>query len=297
MKRGQQTKRSADELYGVLFLAPIFILMTCITFLPILSAIRTSFHETMYAQVKDFIGLGNYKEVLGSPEGWLCIRNSVVFVLGSLLIVMPLGVVIGSLINRKVPAVGVYRTMIIIPWVLSQTVSAMLFKWILNGNYGPVSYLSMLISGDKIDVFSNGAQSMILVIVANAWNTLPVVEILTLAALQSIPQEIYEAAMVDGVPRLKTYTAITLPMIKPTLITSLVMQSMEYFNMVTLIYVLTAGGPLGSTQTLSVAAFRNGFDFWHLGLASSYSVVIFLMNVVFSLFYINLLSKGMEDWV
>ena len=149
----------------------------------------------------------------------------------------------------------------------------------------------MLITGNKLDVFSDAVQSMFIVIIANVWNTLPVVIILTLAALQSIPKEIYEAAMIDGVPALKTYTAITLPMIKSTLITALVMQSMEYFNMVTLIYVLTAGGPLNATQTLSVATFRNGFDFWHLGVASSYSVIIFLLNIAFSLGYIRFLRK------
>ncbi|WP_320127623.1 sugar ABC transporter permease [uncultured Sphaerochaeta sp.] len=295
MNRGIPQKRNSDRLYGILFLAPIFILMACITFIPILSAFRTSLHETSYAQVKEFIGLNNFREVLGSTEGLHSILNSILFVIGSLLIVMPFGVIIGTLLNYKVRGIPVYRTMIIIPWVLSQTVTALLFKWILNGNYGPISYLAMLHTGAKLDVFSNGVQSMILVVLANAWNTLPIVEILTLAALQSIPPEIYEAAMVDGVPRIKVYTAITLPMIKPTLITSLVMQSMEYFNMVTLIYILTAGGPLGSTQTLSIAAFRNGFDFWHLGLASAYSVVIFLLNIMFSLFYIRLMSKGRED--
>jgi multiple sugar transport system permease protein len=150
----------------------------------------------------------------------------------------------------------------------------------------------MLLTGSKLDVFSNSVQSMLIIIAANVWNTLPVVIILTLAALQSIPKEIYEAAMVDGVPVLKTYTAITLPMIRPTLITALVMQSMEYFNMVTLIYILTAGGPLNATQTLSVAAFRNGFDFWHLGLASAFSVIIFVLNIFFSLGYIRLMNRG-----
>lgn len=291
----KKTKRNVDAFYASLFLLPIFVLIFFVTIIPIFAAIRTSFHATTYAQIKGFIGLENYKEILGNSEGLRNIKNSIVYVIGSLCLVMPIGVIIGTLLNRKIPLVGFYRTLIIIPWVLSQTVTALLWRWILNGNYGPVSWIYMLFTGEKLDVFSNSAQAMLLVIIANTWNTLPVVIILTLAALQSIPSEIYEAAMVDGVPPLKTYTAITLPMIRPTLITALVMQSMEYFNMVTLIYVLTAGGPLGATQTLSIAAFRNGFDFWHLGLASAFSVVIFVLNIFFSLLYVKLLKSGDDE--
>lgn len=287
----RKTKRNTDAFYALLFLFPVFVLIVAVTLIPIVSAIRTSFYATQYAQIKQFIGLENYKQIIGTPEGRSSIRISIVYVLGSLALVMPLGVIIGTLLNKKIALRGIFRTFIVIPWVLSQTVTALLWKWILNGNYGPVSYIHMLITGNKLDVFSDAVQSMFIVIIANVWNTLPVVIILTLAALQSIPKEIYEAAMIDGVPALKTYTAITLPMIKSTLITALVMQSMEYFNMVTLIYVLTAGGPLNATQTLSVATFRNGFDFWHLGVASSYSVIIFLLNIAFSLGYIRLLSK------
>ena len=111
-----------------------------------------------------------------------------------------------------------------------------------------------------------------MVVLANVWNTLPVVVILTLAALQTVPGELREAAMMDGATDWKVYTRITLPVIRPTLITALVMQSIEYFNMVTLIFVLTAGGPFNATQTLSVAAYQNGFSYWHMDIAAAFSV-------------------------
>ena len=100
--------------------------------------------------------------------------------------------------------------------------------------------------------------------------------------------------MMDGATDWKVYTRITLPVIRPTLITALVMQSIEYFNMVTLIFVLTAGGPFNATQTLSVAAYQNGFSYWHMDIAASFSLIIFLCNIAFSAVYVRLL-KAADD--
>ncbi len=285
-------KKKSDNLIGFLFLSPTFLLIICITFIPIGMAFSTSLHSTNYAIVGDFVGLKNYMTVLGGKAGWLNILNSIEYVLLSLILVMPLGVGIGTLLNRKIKGISFLRTLIIIPWVLSQTVTALLWKWILNGNFGPVSYWLYQLTGSKFDFFSTNLPAKIVVVMANVWNSLPVVIILTLAALQSIPNELYESAKIDGATPWKAYIHITLPQIKPTLASVLVMQSMEYFNMVTMIYVLTAGGPLGATQTLSLAAFQNGFDFWHMDIAAAFSIIIFLLNIVFSLTYIRIMKSS-----
>lgn len=284
-------KASSDLSISILFLTPILVLILCITIIPIVIAFRTSMHATNYAAVGKFIGLTNYISILTSKEGWSTILNSISYVLSSLIIVMPLGVITGTLLNRKIKGIGALRTMIIIPWVISQTVAALLWKWLLNGNYGPVFYTIYNLTGVKVDFFNSAISAKLTVVLANVWNSFPVVVILTLAALQTVSRDVYEAAKVDGANGLTIYTRITLPLIKPTLTTAVVMQSMEYFNMVTLIYVLTAGGPLGATETISVKAFRQAFDFWHLGTGSAYSVIIFLLNIVFSLFYIKMMSS------
>lgn len=285
-------KTPSDTLPSVLFLTPILLLILCITIVPIFIAFNTSLHDTNYAELMDFIGLDNYKAILTSGEGWQAIGNSITYVLLSLLIVIPFGVVTGTLLNHKIKGIGVLRTFIIIPWVLSQTVTALLWKWLLNGNYGPIFYAVYRLTGIKVDFFNQAIPAKLVVVLANVWNTFPVVVILILAALQSISKDIYEAARVDGATGMKIYGRITLPLIKPTIMTAIVMQSMEYFNMVTLIYVLTAGGPLGATETISVKAFQQAFDFWHMGVGAAYSVIIFLLNIVFSLFYVKLLRSS-----
>lgn len=293
-EQGIRLKRKKSDVgVATAFLAPTVFLIVLVTIIPIFLAIRTSFYSTNYAEVGEFVGVSNYISVF-TGTGLLNILNSIRYVLLSLVIVIPLGVALGSLLNRKIRGSTVLRTLIIIPWVLSQTVTALLWKWILNGNYGPITYLLYELTGQKIDFFSTSLGSNLMLVFANVWNTVPVVIILTIAALQTVPGDVTEAAQMDGATRWQIYTKVTLPLIRPTLITAVVMQSMEYFNMVTLIYTLTAGGPFNSTQTLSLAAYQNAFNYWHMDIASAYGVIIFVLNIAFSLIYVKLLNTNKE---
>jgi multiple sugar transport system permease protein len=281
-----------DRLIATVYIAPTILLILCISILPVIYAFRTSLHETVYGTVGEFIGFENYRQIFGSSEGWQTIFNSISYAFMSLLIVIPLGTFSAILLNRKRPLVTLFRTLIILPWVLSQTVTALLWKWLLNGNFGPVSYFWFALTGRKADFFNTELTARLAIVVVNAWFTFPIVLIMVLAALQSIPVETFEAAEVDGASRRQTLWMITLPMIRPTILTSIVMQSMEYFSMVTLIFVMTAGGPFGATSTISLKAFQEGFTFWHMGLGSAYSIVIFLLNIVFTLVYIRILRSS-----
>ena len=285
-------KKKGDTGRAILFLAPALLLICCFTVIPIFEAVYTSFHKTQYAMVGEFVGLKNYISVMVESDGLKNIINSIVYVVLSLLLAMPIGIGVGTLLNRKIRGMTIFRTMIIIPWTLSQTVTALLWKWLLNGNYGLITSWAYQLTGKKMDLFSSAIIAKILVVIVNVWNTVPVVIILTIAALQTISPELIEAAQVDGASRKMIYWKLTLPMIRPTMVTALVMQSIEYFNMVTLIYVLTAGGPFNATQTLSLAAYQNGFDYWHMDIEAAYSIIIFLLNIVFSLFYVRILKTN-----
>lgn len=285
----RRKKFGEEKVLSILFLAPALLLIFCMTVLPIFYAFNTSLHDTQYAQIGAFVGLKHYAAILGSKEGWMSILNSITYVLMSLVIVIPLGTVLAVLLNRKLRGRTVLRTLIIIPWVLSQTVTALFWKWLLNSNYGPISYLAMQLTGQKVDFFNSPMAAKFTVVLANVWNSFPIVLILILAALQSISKDIYEAADVDGVTKLQAFFKITLPLLKPTILTTIVLQSMEYFNMVTLIYTLTSGGPFNATQTMSVLAFKEGFDYWHLGYGSASSMIILLLNVLFSILYMKIL--------
>lgn len=289
--RVKKKKLGEEKILSVIFLAPAILLIVCMTLLPILYAFNTSLHATEYAEIGEFVGLQHYTEILGSQKGWNAIFNSITYVLMSLVIVVPLGTISAVLLNRKIKGRTAIRTLIIIPWVLSQTVTALLWKWLLNSNYGPVSYIFYSITGEKIDFFNTPMAAKMTVVLANVWNSFPIVLILVLAALQSISSDIYEAAQVDGATKMQTFWRVTLPLLKPTILTAVVLQSMEYFNMVTLIYTLTSGGPFDATQTMSVLAFKEGFDYWHLGYGSACSIVILMLNMLFSIIYMRILQN------
>lgn len=284
-----------DRLIAFIYIAPTILLILCVSIIPVFYAFRTSLHATNYGKVLEYIGFDNYSKIFGSKEGWQSILNSVVYAFFSLLIVIPMGTGAAILLNKPKPLNSFFRTVTILPWVLSQTVTALLWKWLLNGNFGPVSYVWFVLTGKKADFFNTNIMARFSVIIVNAWLTFPIVLILVLAALQSISTDIYEAAEVDGASKRQQLWQITLPLIKPTVLTAIVMQSIEYFSMVTLIFVLTAGGPFGSTTTISLKAFQEGFTFWHIGLGSAYSIVIFIMNVIFTILYIRLLGKSEND--
>ena len=256
-------------LLAILFLAPALLLICCFTVIPIFEAVYTSFHKTQYAMVGEFVGLKNYISVMVESDGLKNIINSIVYVVLSLLLAMPIGIGVGTLLNRKIRGMTIFRTMIIIPWTLSQTVTALLWKWLLNGNYGLITSWAYQLTGKKMDLFSSAIIAKILVVIVNVWNTVPVVIILTIAALQTISPELIEAAQVDGASRKMIYWKLTLPMIRPTMVTA-----------------------LNATQTLSLAAYQNGFDYWHMDIAAAYSIIIFLLNIVFSLFYVRILKTN-----
>ncbi len=291
MTNTRKKKRWKDKWISILFVSPTILLILGVSIVPMFIAFRTSLHETNYGEIGAFIGLKHYKDILLTGDGWNNIFNTILYAMGSLVLVIPLGVMAAVALNHKIKCVTLLRTLIILPWVLSQTVVALLWKWLLNGNFGPVSYVWYMLTGEKADFFNTASMARITVVLVNVWFTFPIVLILTLAALQSIPLDLFEAAKVDGANRRNLFWRITLPMIKPTILTAIVMQSMEYFSMVTLIFVMTAGGPFDATETISLRAFKEGFTYWHLGLGSAFSIIIFLMNILFSLLYVRILRN------
>jgi multiple sugar transport system permease protein len=283
-----------DRLVAVLFITPLVLLVLAVTFLPIINAVVWSAHSTYYTKTLEFIGFGNYINIFTKGSAIKSITNSVWYTLGSLAVVFPVGVILAVLLNQHFPLRSMYRTMIIIPWVISQTITAMLYRWMYNSSYGIIVYLIDLLTGNRLNILADMNLAKIATVYANAWNTMPVVIVMTLAALQSISSDIYEAASVDGSSTFNTFWKITLPLLKPTLGVTLITQSIEYFSMVTLINTLTDGGPFKATQTLSVYAYREGLVYWDLGESSAICMLILVCNVLFSLIYIKLLNRNKD---
>jgi len=274
-----------------LFLAPAIILVVCVSLYPILFAIRRSLYETRYMELGTFIGFENYRDFLFEGAGWNSLVNSLVYCAGSLVIALPLGFGLALVLNQPLPYRSLIRTLLILPWIVSQTIVALLWSWMLNPDYGPVNYALSGFVDAHFSVYGDPNLAMFGVILANSWQSYPLALILMLAALQGIPQDVIEAARIDGASRWMTFWRITLPLVRPTLLITTIILSLHNFNMLTLIFTLTGGGPVGATETLSVRLFNEAFVFNNLGFASMIGVLIAVLNVVFSLGYIRLLRQ------
>ena len=195
------------------------------------------------------------------------------------------------MLNRPIRFRAAFRTTLIVPWTLSQSVTAMLWLWLLNPSYGPVKFALDQAGLPVTGFLSNPDWALPIVCLVNTWMSFPLPTVLFLAALQTVPKELYEAARVDGASAWTVFWRVTLPFIKSTVMTTAIMVTLQFFNIVTLIYVMTGGGPLGTTQTLSLRVFLDGFFNFKVASAAAVGMVIFFLNIAFSFAYIRVLRQ------
>jgi len=270
---------------------PAVVLAAGISLYPILYAIYLSLFRTRYLEKVAFVGLGNYRQLWADPAAWQNLIHSLQYVFGSLAVVLPFGLGVAILLNQRIRYRSIFRTLVVLPWVVSQTILALLWGWLLNPDFGPAMYLLQVLGAGKFSPLSDVRFALPTMIGVNAWGSYPMAVILLLAALQTIPGELVEASRVDGASRWQYFLRIMLPLIRPTLMVTTIMLSLLYFNMVTLVLILTGGGPSQTTEVLSLRALKEGFDFWRVGYAATLGIVIFVFNIIFSLLYLRLLRE------
>jgi multiple sugar transport system permease protein len=273
------------------FLVPALTLVAAVSLYPVIDAFLLSLHATEFAHETAFVGLGNYVALARDPTIWLQLGTSLVYTGGSLVLVLPLSLALALLLNRPLPFRGLFRTIAILPWAVSQTITALLWAWILNPNFGIGIFALQSLLGHPVAVLSTTSGALTALILINVWASYPLAALLFLAALQTIPTEMMEAAAVDGAGAFARLYHIIWPLIKPTTLVLLIQLTLLYFNMVTLIYVLTGGGPLGATETIAVRVLKTSFEDWHLGTGAALGMVLSIVNLLFSLFYMRALKE------
>ncbi len=278
-----------------LLIAPAVLLVLLVTLYPILYGFRISLFATDFLKPTRYIGLGNYAQVLSDLRAYRNISASLYYVIGSLAISLPLGMLTAILLNLPIRLKPMFRAIIILPWIIAQIVTGLLWKWLLDPTYGPVNYYLVSLGVGGINFLGNPSYAMPSLIIANVWRSFPLATVLLLAALQTIPPSLYEVAGMDGATPWRSFRHITLPLVLPTLLITLILMTLQDFNMVTLMFVLTAGGPLGRTETLSLRVFREAFEYWHVGYATTLGIIIFLFNLVFSILYILVLKRDAHE--
>jgi ABC-type sugar transport system permease subunit len=285
----QEKRKKGILILPWLLILPAVLLVLLVTFLPVVQAFTLSFHDTKFLDQGPFIGFDNYFRFFQDPATAQNFANSFVFTFFSLVLCLPLSIGLALLLNRSFPGRAIFRTILILPWVVSQLLTALLWRFIESPPIGPIAYILGNLTDSRVDILGSVDTAMAGVIVANIWRTFPYAMILTLAALQTISPDLYEAAQIDGAKAWASFRFITLPLIKNTLLIVTITLSVNYFNSVELPLVLTGGGPVNSTEVLGLRVYREAFKLYHYGFGSAIAIIMFLINIIFSLFYIRAL--------
>jgi multiple sugar transport system permease protein len=273
------------------FLLPGLLLVISVTFFPIINSIRLSVHRTHYLNVLEFIGLKNYTDLITNSSFLRAINASLIYMLGTVVLSLPLAFLLALILNRNIHFKAFFRSILILPWIIAQLITALMWKWLLNPIFGPIAYNASLMGFGAFNFLGNRYTAMSVLILVNVWRSYPLAMVLILAALQAIPKELYESATIDGATGIKVFTHITLPLIRTTILITTILLTLNSLNMVTLIYVLTGGSPLGFTEVLSLMVLREAFHFWNLGMACTIGLIIFALNVLFVFMYIRILQR------
>jgi trehalose/maltose transport system permease protein len=240
------------------------------------------------------VGLSNYLAydngrwygVLTDPQWLAALRNTLVFAAISVSIEIILGVLIALLLNASFPGRGLMRAAVLVPWAIPTVVSARMWGWMLNDQFGVVNdaLIKVGLISEPVAWLADPTLSMVSVILVDVWKTTPFVALLALAALQMVPKDCYEAARVDGIHPIKVFFQVTLPLIAPALAVAVIFRLLDAMRMFDLVYVLT--GTTDATMTLSVFARRELVDFQDAGYGSAASMLVFFVVALLTALYV-----------
>jgi len=273
------------------FVIPALALLSVVTLYPIAYVFYLSLQRKLLIfNISRFIGLENYVFLLRDERFWNALRNTVYFTAVSVTLELVLGLCIAMLLNRHFRGKGMVRALVLLPWAIPTVVSAKMWEWMYNTDFGVLNYLL----GIKINWLGSPFWALNAAIFMDVWKTTPFVAILLIAGLQVIPEDLYRAARVDGAGSWHVFRKITLPLLKPAVLVVLLFRTLDAFRVFDAVYVLTGGGPANTTETLSIYAYKILFQTLQFGYGSTLSVIVFLCTGMISIFYIKSLGRGMR---
>jgi len=276
-----------------LFVLPAVIVVAALFIYPIFSSLFYSMTTKNLIRPKyNFVGLKNYLDILRDPKFWAAFFNSLKWTVFSLLGQILVGFTAALALNRVNLFKGMYKTLLIIPWAFPSIVIAFSWTWILNGVYGilPNLLVKWNICESAPQFLTEKNLAFIVLVLINIWFGAPMIMVNVLSALQTVPQDQYEAAKIDGASTFQSFKHITLPHIKLVMGLLVVLRTVWIFNNFDLIYLITGGGPAGSTQTVPLYAYEMGWGTKLLGKSSAVTVLLFIFLMSVCIIYFTIMN-------
>lgn len=290
--RGSWWSRNQKRLIPYIFIAPNMIVFTVFIFVPILFAFYISLTEWSLIGTPEFIGLGNYLAMAQDDQFWRSLYNTLIYTIGTVPTSIALGLLVALGLNRKLPGRALLRSVFFVPVIISLVAVALIASWMFNDNYGVINAALEVVGLEGVPWLSSAIWAMPSLIITTLWIRMGFCMVIYLAALQSIPVELYQAAQVDGANSWRQFRHITWPLLGPTTFLLLILNVIYSLHVFDLIYVMTGGGPGFSTTVLVQYIYQMAFQESQMGYASAVGVVLYVMLLIFTVFQWRITRQG-----
>jgi ABC-type sugar transport system permease subunit len=287
--------RQQDVSVAWLLVIPSLIVILGVTFWPVISTLWLSFFNapTGLNQTRTFVGAGNYLALLNDATFWQTIGRTMYFTVVSVGLEMLLGLAIAQLIHSRPWGWRALRFSLIIPWAVPTIVNGAMWRWIYSGDFGALNGILFQLGIIKhyIPWLTMPNMAMNLVILADLWHTMPFVALILQAALATLPEELDEAAAVDGANAFQRFLLIRLPLLRPAILVALIVRTVDAFRVFDIAYIITSGGPAFKTVTITYLTYLTTFSYGKQGTGAALSFLISIVTISMALLYIRFLYR------
>ena len=272
---------------GYLFVLPSLLVVIFVLVYPVIQAFLYSL-KPEYSENSEW-SFENYANLISDDRFVESFNNTLIFTFFTIPAELIFGLVIAVLLNKEFKFRGIVRVAILFPWALPTALNAIMWRWMFNTEFGIINYglISIGLIENQLNWLGKEPLAMIAMMSVSTWKTSSFMALLLLAGLQTIPKDLYESAKTDGASDLKSFFYITLPLLTPAIIVSLLLRTMDALRVFELPFNLTDGGPLNTTETISLYSYRVLFDFVEFNYGSSMVIVQFILIMIISLIYIK----------
>ena len=285
----------AQRRFGLIALAPALLVLLLVLAWPIADSIWLSLHKVELSRglgTQELIGSLNYQRLFASRGFRVALLNSLYFTMIEVVATVLVALGVALLLNHPLGRFPLFRLLLIVPWAIAPVANAVLWKWILNANYGILN--ALLLQAHLIDRhqvwLGSPRMALNMLLVVDVWKAVPFIALILLAGLQRIPSVLYRAALVDGAGAWGCFRHVTLPGLRIPIGLAVILQTLWSFRIFDLIYVLTRGGPADGTLLLNYLAYRQTFNFLHIGYGAAVATVVFAIMALLAAAYLALLK-------
>jgi len=283
-----------DTRDGILFSLPFLIVFILFMVYPLLFGLYISFFKWNILSTPVFTGLQNYQDMFHDQKFYSSLLHTLEFVVITTPVLLVLGFAMALVVTGKSPLAPLLETVFFIPYIFSMTVVATLWAWLMQKDFGIFNQVIMLLGGRKVGWLTDEKYAMWSVCLATFWWTAGFNMVLFTAGIKQIPKEVYESAEMDGASYWQSMTHITIPLVAPTTVLCLILQVIASFNVFGQVYVMTGGGPAGSTRVLIQYIYETGFQYFRMGYSAAMSYVLFAIMLAVSIIQYVVLGKNKE---